>query len=86
MGWRTTKENSNEFKKRVVMEETIEVRVERYKRFILSDALIQCTAKQLEFFRSIYPRGVSVHDLNSAIKLCERTVRNNKESGDDCDG
>lgn len=60
-----------------VMMETIEERVESYKRFILSDSFEQCTASQRKKFHRIYPNGVPMACLNDAIKLCERTVRNN---------
>ena len=59
------------------MTKTLEQRVEHFKRCDLKSLLDQCTRSQRSFFNHIYPDGVLESSLNDAIKLCERTVRNN---------
>lgn len=60
------------------MTKTLERRVEDFKRSDLRSLLDQCTKSQSSFFNHIYPNGVSENSLDSAIKLCERTIHRNK--------
>jgi hypothetical protein len=59
------------------MTKTLEQRVEHFKRCDLKSLLDQCTRSQRSFFNHIYPDGVLESSLDSAIKLCERTIHRN---------
>jgi len=53
--------------------------VEDHKRKMLEDRLSQCTDSQRAFFHRIYSKGVPEEKLMSAIDLCDRTIKKNKE-------
>ena len=59
------------------MSKNVEEKVEKFKREMLTAALIQCSEKQQELFRMMYPNGVPTRRLESAIDLCERTIKQN---------
>lgn len=54
--------------------------IEEYKRTVLADLLEQCTGQQQALFKRCYPHGVKDADIESAIKLCERTVQKNADT------
>lgn len=56
----------------------IETEVETFKRDQLAMRLKQITPSQLELFNRLYPNGVESDDLNSAIDLCDRTIKKNE--------
>lgn len=51
--------------------------IEAQTRKMLAETLEQLTEQQRETFLRVYPRGVRAKDLESAIGLCRRTVRQN---------
>lgn len=55
--------------------------VEAFKRKLLENRLSQCTERQIGIFNKIYPNGVSEENLESAIELCDRTIRKNASGG-----
>ena len=52
--------------------------IQVYKRTMLRDSLDKCTEIQRNLFSRCYPKGVSEEKLDSAILLCERTVKKNE--------
>jgi hypothetical protein len=61
----------------IVMSDSVQARVEAFKRNLLEQALNQCTKEQQTFFHRLYPSGVPEESLVSAIELCERTIIKN---------
>jgi hypothetical protein len=61
------------------MSAEIYAKVEAFKRGLLNEAFMQCTAEQQAFFHRIFPNGVPEDKLVGAIDLCERTIRKNKQ-------
>jgi hypothetical protein len=59
------------------MARTLEKRIETFKRSDLKRLLNKCTASQVAFFYNIFPSGVRESQLDSAIKICERTIKSN---------
>ena len=57
------------------MSNTARRKTELIRRKKLTKLLNQCTPKQVEFFRKIFPKGVPSHKLKSAADLCKRTIR-----------
>ena len=55
----------------------LDARFEETRRGVIKDLLAQCTEEQRGLFNRIYPNGVLKKDLDSAIMLCERTVKKN---------
>lgn len=53
-------------------------RFEETRRGVLADLLAQCTDEQRALFGRIYPRGVPKCMIDSAIDLCERTIKKNQ--------
>ena len=53
-------------------------RVEAFRRATLQALLDQCSEPQRALFAKLYPDGVPVASLDSATRLCERTVAKNK--------
>ena len=51
--------------------------VEEFKRKLLAERLAQCTEAQQRMFNKVYPEGVLESKLESAIDLCDRTIRKN---------
>ena len=64
------------------MKNTISIQdeVEAFMRVKLAERLAQVTEQQLALFVRIFPGKVPKKDLQSAIDLCDRTIRKN-ESG-----
>ena len=53
--------------------------LELFKREALGKKLDECTVSQQEFFKKVYPRGVTSNKLDEAIELCYRTITKNKK-------
>ena len=51
--------------------------VEETLRDLLKDMLNQCTLPQQELFNKLYPGIVPMNKLESAIDLCDRTLKKN---------
>ena len=58
---------------------SISEEVEQFKRSCLDERLEQCTEEQQAFFHRIFPKGVPSDKLESAIDLCDRTIKKNVE-------
>ncbi len=52
-------------------------KVVEFARNLLAQELAQCTAKQQETFKLMYPNGVRLDQLDWAISQCERTNAKN---------
>lgn len=56
-----------------------ETTVLAFRRAMLETGLAQCTTPQREFFGRIFPAGVPVDRLDTAIDLVHRTVAKNEK-------
>ncbi len=57
------------------MSTMLEKKTEEFQRQYLAELLNQCTEKQKVFFNEkVFPNGISLDKLPSAISLCERTL------------
>lgn len=56
--------------------------VEAFKRKLLSERLALITAPQRALFERLYPKGVPGAALESAIDLCDRTIKKNAARGE----
>ena len=52
--------------------------VEAFKRRLLAEKLALCTEPQRALFARCYPKGVPSDSLESAIDLCDRTIKKNE--------
>ncbi len=63
--------------------ESIREEINNFARSLLEARLAQITEDQRTFFNRIYPKGVPAKALISAIDLCDRTIKENKEKIDE---
>lgn len=57
-------------------------KIKKYEQETLQGLLEQCTQKQQEFFKRMYPEGITnleTKEMHRAIKQCEATIKLNKE-------
>ncbi len=57
-------------------------KVERFKRSLLIDLLLQCTPEQQLFFLRLYPGGIMKmprEKIKRAVEQCEATIRKNTD-------
>ena len=57
----------------------VKAEIEQFTRNLLEERLTQCTEPQREMFNRIYPKGVPANHLESAVDLCDRTIKKNRE-------
>ena len=55
-----------------------EKQVEKFKRQLLENLLAECTKPQRELFEKCFPDGVPAEKMQTALGLCERTVKKNR--------
>jgi len=70
------------------MSKALDLEIEQFKRKLLEERLEKCTQPQRDFFKKIYPidrfpDGVPSQYLDSAIDLCDRTIKKNNETQKD---
>ena len=58
---------------------SVKEEIEQLTRNLLQERLAQCTTSQRAMFNRMYPQGVPADRLESAIDLCDRTIKKNRE-------
>lgn len=54
--------------------------IEVIKQKMLEDALAQCTIKQREIFKALYPNGPKEGQMEWAIQQCFNTIKKNTKT------
>ena len=58
---------------------TVKEEIESFTRELLAQRLSRCSAAQQELFRRVFPGGPKAEQLETAIDLCDRTIRKNEK-------
>lgn len=53
--------------------------LEEFKKKRANELLADCTQRQQDFFKKVFPNGMNEDNINTVISLIERTLAKNKD-------